>query len=129
VYNYLKDELNKGATRQIYIKGISNLLTTRIAVAEQKVKFLLNILEEKKIVGEIIENVPQDESNIGFAIGDENTLPELWDYSLISVKYTVKEMEGTLALLGPVRMDYVKGIYVLERIAEKLEEIADKIVE
>lgn len=129
IYRYFKDELNKGSTREIYIRGISNLLTTRISLAEQKVKFLLNMLEEKKVLGEIIESVPSEEGSVGFSIGKENKLPELWDYSLMSIKYTVKEMEGTLALLGPIRMDYVKGIYVLERIADKLEEIADKIVE
>jgi heat-inducible transcriptional repressor len=129
IYRYFKDELNKGTTREIYIKGISNLLTTRISLAEHKVKFLLDILEEKKVLSEIIQNVPTEEGNVGFSIGEENKLPELWDYSLISIKYTVKEMEGTLALLGPVRMDYVKGIYVLEKIADKLEEMAEKIVE
>ncbi len=128
LYLYMKNELVRGATHDIYIKGISNLLTTRISLAEQKVKFLLNIFEEKKLLSEIIESVPSS-GNIGLSIGVENKFPELWDYSLISVKYTIKEMEGTLALLGPVRMDYIKGIYVLERIADKLEEIAEKIIE
>jgi heat-inducible transcriptional repressor len=128
LYLYMKNELTKGVTHDIYIKGISNLLTTRISLAEQKVKFLLNIFEEKKLLSEIIESVPSSGS-IGLSIGEENKFPELWDYSLISVKYTIKEMEGTLALLGPVRMDYIKGIYVLECIADKLEEIAEKIIE
>lgn len=128
LYEYLKTEFEKGSTREIFIKGISNLLTTRISIAEQKVKFLLNILEEKKTISEIIENIPSKDK-LGISIGEENKLPELWDYSLVSVKYTIKEMEGTLALLGPVRMDYVKGILVLERIAEKLEEVAERIIE
>lgn len=128
LYSYLKSEFEKGTTREIFIRGISNLLTTRISVAEQKVKFLLNILEEKKTLSEIIESIPITDK-VGFSIGDENKLPQLWDYSLVSVKYTIKDMEGTLALLGPVRMDYIKGILVLERIAEKLEEVAEKIIE
>jgi len=128
LYNLLRSEHEKGSTKEIFIRGISNLLTTRISIAEQKVKFLLSILEEKKTLSEIIENIPSTDK-VGFSIGDENRFPELWDYSLVSVKYTIKEMEGTLALLGPIRMDYIRGIFVLERIAEKLESIAERIVE
>lgn len=128
LYGYLKMECEKGATREIFIRGISNLLTTRISIAEQKVKYLLNILEEKKTLSELIDSIPSND-RLGFSIGEENKIPELWDYSLVSVKYTIKDMEGTLALLGPVRMDYVKGILVLERIAEKLEELSERIIE
>lgn len=127
LYITLRNEIRKGETREIYIKGIANLLSTRISIAEKKARFLLEMLEEKKLLEEIVEDVPS-EDNIGFLIGEENKLPELWNYSLITVKYTIKELEGTLALLGPTRMDYIKGIFVLEKIADKLEELADKIL-
>ncbi len=127
LYITLNNEIRKGETREVYIKGIANLLTTRISIAEKKMHSVLEMLEEKKTVEEIIEEVPEKD-NIGYLIGEENKYPELWDYSLITVKYSIKEMEGTLALLGPMRMDYIKGIYVLEKIADKLEEFADKII-
>jgi len=127
LYKFLEDEIRNNETREIYIKGIANLLSTRISLAEKKVKFLLKIFDEKKLIENIIEDVPRQD-NVGYLIGNENKLPQLWDYSLITVKYTIREMEGLLALIGPTRMDYVKGIYVLERIAENLEELADKIV-
>jgi transcriptional regulator of heat shock response len=44
------------------------------------------------------------------------------------VKYSIKELEGTLGLLGPIRMDYIKGIFVLEEIANKLEQLSEKIL-
>lgn len=124
---YLKKELEQGEKREIYIKGISNLLSTRISIAEQKIKSLLYMLEEKKTISNIVEKITEKE-RLGFSIGEENVLPELSDYSLIAVKYTVKEMEGHLALLGPTRMDYLKGIFVLDKIADKLEDIVSKII-
>ncbi len=126
-YIMLNNEIRKGETRDVYIKGIANLLTTRISIVEKKMHSVLEMLEEKKTIEEIIEEVPEKD-NIGYLIGEENKYPELWDYSLITVKYSIKEMEGTLALLGPMRMDYIKGIYVLGKIANKLEEFADKII-
>lgn len=128
LHSYLENELSKGEKREIYIKGISNLLSARISLAEQKVKSLLYMLEEKKAISDIVENITAND-RLGFSIGRENKIPELWDYSLIAVKYTVKEMEGRLALLGPTRMDYLKGIFILDAIAEKLEEFSDKIIE
>ncbi len=127
VYIMLSTEIRRGETREIYIKGIANLLSTRISIAEKKMHSILEMLEEKKTVEEIIDEVPSKD-NIGYLIGEENKYPELWDYSLITVRYSIKELEGTLALLGPMRMDYIKGIYVLEKIAERLEEFADKII-
>jgi heat-inducible transcriptional repressor len=127
IYIKISNEIQKGETREIYIKGIANLLTTQISLAEKKARFLLEMLEEKKLLEEVIEDVPSKD-NIGFLIGEENKLPELWNYSLITVKYTVKELEGTLALLGPTRMDYIKGIFVLEKIANRLEEVTEKIL-
>lgn len=125
---YLENEHKKGEKREIYIKGISNLLSARISIAEQKIKSLLYMLEEKKAISDIVENITSKD-RVGFSIGKENIIPELWDYSLIAVKYTVKEMEGRLALLGPTRMDYLKGIFVLDTIAERLEDFSDKIIE
>lgn len=127
-YEKLKEEYEKRRTREIFIRGISNLLTTQIQIAEERIKFLLNMLEEKEAVEKLLSEIETDEK-MQIVIGEENKLPELWDYSLITVKYTIKELEGTLGLLGPVRMDYIKGIFVLEEIAERLEKLSEKILE
>jgi len=82
-YQFLKKEIRKNATRKIYIKGIANLLS---------VELLLKMLEEKKLIEDIIEDVPLKD-NLGYLIGKENKLPQLWECSLITVKYTIKEME------------------------------------
>lgn len=127
-YEALKAEYEKRRTREIFVRGISNLLTTQIQITEEKVKFLLDLLEERDTLEEILgEAEPEGERKI--LIGEENKLPELWDYSLITVKYSIRELEGTLGLLGPIRMDYIKGIFVLEEIAERLEQLADRILE
>lgn len=126
-YEALKNEYSKRKTKEIFIRGISNLLTTQIQIAEERLKFLLNILEEKEALEKILNDVPKEEK-LQLVIGEENKLPELWDYSLITVKYSIKELEGTLGLLGPIRMDYIKGIFVLEEIANKLEQLSEKIL-
>jgi heat-inducible transcriptional repressor len=126
-YEALKNEYDKRRTKEIFIRGISNLLTTQIQIAEERLKFLLNILEEKEALEKILNDVPKEEK-LQLVIGEENKLPELWDYSLITVKYSIKELEGTLGLLGPIRMDYIKGIFVLEEIANKLEQLSEKIL-
>jgi len=126
-YEKLKDEQYKRKTKEIFIRGISNLLTTQIEMAEEHLKFVLNILEEKEAIGQILDEI-DTKDKMQIVIGEENKLPELWGYSLIIVKYTVKELEGTLGLLGPVRMNYIKGIFVLEEIAEKLEKISEKLL-
>ncbi len=127
LYKFLQDEIKNNETREIYIEGIANLLSARISLVEERVRFLLKMFEEKKLIENIVEDIPM-KNNVGYLIGEENKLPQLKECSVITVGYTIKEMQGLLALIGPTRMNYVKGIYVLERIAENLEEIADKII-
>lgn len=126
LHKFLQDEIKNNETRRIYIEGITNLLTTRISIAEEKVRSLLEMFEEKDLIEDVVKDIPM-KNNIGYLIGEENKLPQLKECSVIAVRYTVKEMQGMLGLIGPTRMDYAKGIYVLERIAESLEEIAQKI--
>ncbi len=126
-YEKLKEEQYKRKTQEIFIRGISNLLTTQIEIAEERLKFLFNMLEKKETINKLLVELEQDEK-LQIVIGDENKIPELWDYSLITVKYTIKELEGTLGLLGPIRMNYVRGILVLEEIADKLEKMAEKLL-
>ena len=126
LYKFLQDEIKNNEARKIYIEGIANLLSMRISLAEERVRSLLRVLEEKRLIENIVKDVPMKD-NLGYLIGEENKLPQLKECSIITVGYKMREMQGRLALIGPTRMDYVKGIYILESIAESLEEIAYKI--
>ena len=61
--------------------------------------------------------------DINVYIGDENTNEELKDFSIITFKHTVGNVDlGTIGIIGPKRMDYSKVISVMKYISKKLNQ-------
>jgi heat-inducible transcriptional repressor len=57
------------------------------------------------------------------SIGSENPEEELQEFSVITKGYWIGKNNGTLAVIGPKRMDYQKSISVLNNIAEAVTQI------
>jgi heat-inducible transcriptional repressor len=88
----------------------------------KKIKELLNFLESPENVKKYQESSSSDykKGNIHLHIGNENEGP---DVSIITTKLSFGEAnEGTIALVGPKRMDYDKVLSALELLDELLKE-------
>lgn len=67
--------------------------------------------------------------NEGITIGRENRMPELQTYTVVRQRFYVGEDEaGTIALVGPTRMDYDKGVPLLEYAARAVSETLTKLL-
>ena len=87
-------------------------------------KNFVNILdtEKTKQMMDILNNgESQDEINV--YIGDENVDKALKDFSIVTFKHKEKGKDlGTIAIIGPTRMDYSKVISAMKYISKKLNE-------
>jgi heat-inducible transcriptional repressor len=79
-------------------------------------------LEDGTIIAQIVEHHHADREMI-ISIGSENPEKELQEFSVITKGYWIGESNGTLAIIGPKRMDYQKSISVLSNIAEAVTQI------
>ncbi len=86
--------------------------------------------EARNDFGELIDSIDQDvrklvRSHRGayfeIFIGEENPIPEARHYSMMVKKIRDHESEGLLAILGPKRMHYDKGLALLQAIEELWE--------
>ena len=70
---------------------------------------------------EIINNIKEEENGINIYIGSENDFDD--DVTVIKTKYTINGEEGTIALIGPKRMEYERVItllnYIMDNISDK----------
>jgi heat-inducible transcriptional repressor len=66
------------------------------------------------------KNTSNIEGNIAIRIGEENEDQKFSDYSLISKKYEVGQIGGTLGIVGPKRMEYSKVVAAVVYVAEQL---------
>ena len=115
IYSLCK-EINDG---QFCIKGMTNLL----AYDEMKdfSRELLMMLSRKE---KVIELIPGGNFDIQVSVGKENSSMELSNSTVIAAKYYIGDSRcGTLALIGPVRMEYWKVIPHMEYFARMLGQL------
>jgi len=74
------------------------------------------LLEEEELIKEILRSYL--DNDISIRIGCENLFDEVKDYSIITFGY---QDLGTIALIGPKRMDYSKVMSYIRYLLE-LEE-------
>ena len=82
-----------------------------------------NIDKVKKILGKFddisnISKMQEDENGINIYVGSETDLSE--DVSIIKTKYNIDGSEGTIAIIGPKRMEYDRVVSLLDYIKNNL---------
>ena len=87
----------------------------------EKIKTVYNKLENEEILKNIEED---DDNNIKVYIGNENNIDS--DVTVIKTKYKKGNEEGTIAIIGPKRMEYERVVNLLNYIKENIEEKNDK---
>lgn len=105
--------------RDYEVVGAANMLDYPEYSDVSKARSFLSELER----GEIFEEVLSDGSGVEMTvrIGTENDNPELKDCSVITICYRVGgEQVGSMAVIGPTRMDYEKVVAVLKCMSESL---------
>lgn len=80
-----------------------------------KIKDIINKFDNDNIVSAIKE----DDSGINIYIGKESQIDD--DLTVIKTKYNVNGREGTLAILGPKRMEYDRVVSLLEFLKNSIE--------
>ena len=87
-------------------------------------KNFVNILDSdktKQLMNVLNSGNDQDEINV--YIGDENADEALKDFSIVTFKHKKDGKDlGTIAIIGPTRMDYSKVISAMKYISQKLNE-------
>lgn len=111
-YNVFND---LGSVQNVKVTNTSNMLREPEFNDASKMRNILEKFEDKDIIG----NIKEDEEGIHIYIGSENEFDD--DVTVIKTKYSVDGEEGTIALVGPKRMEYDRVITLLNYIVENIE--------
>lgn len=101
-------------TKDASVIGRKNILMQPEFDDTTKIRDIISKFENKDIVNKIEEK----DDGINIYIGKESEFDE--DVTVIKMKYNLKGEEGTIALVGPKRMDYKKAITLLEYIESNI---------
>ena len=108
--------------QKVFLGGAKQLLNQPEFQDVGRVKNLLGILEEEKVVKDILN--AGDDSGLKVTIGSENKFTGIKDCSMVQATYRLNgQIVGTMAVLGPTRMEYRKVIAVMNYLHKYLETI------
>ncbi len=116
LYNVLTDLHD---TPNVHVTKPSNILKQPEFNDADKIRNILDKFEDKEFIQNVVEN-DDDESGINIYIGSENAFDD--DVTVIKTNYSVGGEEGTIALIGPKRMEYDRVTTLLEFIKNHINE-------
>ena len=112
---------------KLYMKGIENLLKIPEMIEKDKINSILQIIENKEILGEIMGNMLHKEG-VSILIGQELPYSEITNCSLIVTNYKIgTKAVGALGIIGPTRMDYQKNVPLIDYAGKFISDLLNKI--
>ena len=115
-------------SRNVFVEGVANL----VAKDEDRehLRELLKTLEEKERVAELLgAYLDTRQEAVRVVIGLEEAVPEMRNFVLIGAPARVgEEMRGSLAVIGPTRMDYQHTITAVSYIAQLFDKLLNENV-
>ena len=111
--------------QKVFLGGTKQLLNQPEFRDVERVRNLLGILEEEKVLKDLLQG--GEDSGLKVTIGSENKFTGIQDCSMVQATYRLNgQIVGTMAVLGPTRMEYGKVISVMDYLHKYLRTILDK---
>jgi len=104
----------------VLVQGASNLVGAMDAGDLERTKELLQMLEQKGRLVDMLESVLTGEG-VQVVIGHENPVSSLSDLSVVATTYRAGDrVLGTVGVVGPTRMEYARAIALVDYLAHVL---------
>ncbi|HEY7404870.1 MAG TPA: heat-inducible transcriptional repressor HrcA [Candidatus Angelobacter sp.] len=113
-------------TKNIFVEGVANLVGND--QDRERLRELLKTLEEKERVADLLSAyLDTRQEAVRVVIGLEEAVPEMRNFVLIGAPARVgDEMRGSLAVIGPTRMDYQHTITAVSYIAQLFDKLLNE---
>ena len=118
LYNAFYDAFSSftNKTSDVHFAGKNNFLKQPEFNNIEKVKEILNKFDDI----EKINDMDEENNGINIYVGKDSELTD--DVSVIKTKYNYNGEEGTIAIIGPKRMEYERVVNLLNYIKENIED-------
>lgn len=118
IYNMFYNAFNEMTSKKdsYHFSGKTNILKQPEFNDVNKIREIVNKLEDK----DIISSIEEANNGVNVYIGDESKIDS--DVTVIKTRYKANGEEGTIAIIGPKRMEYDKVITLLDYIKKNIED-------
>ena len=118
VYNIFYDAFHNFTqnSSNVHFGGKTNLLKQPEYDNVNDIKRIITKFEDE----DLLRKIDTDDDGINVYIGDENAFDK--DVTIVKTKYHINGEEGTIAVVGPKRMEYAKVVGLLQFINDNLND-------
>ncbi len=105
---------------KIYVAGIKNIVKQPEFEDHTQFQSVIELIEDEDVIIHFLETKNFEDKDVYISIGKENQNKLFTKYSLIAKKYNISNINGTIGIIGPKRMQYNKSIAAIIYIADLL---------
>ncbi len=116
IYNAFYDVFNDISSKNINVVGRNNILKHQEFNNVSKIRDIFEKLDDE----DILENIHEEDNDVNVYIGHENKIDD--DITVIKTNYKTDKDNGTIAIIGPKRMEYSRVVNLLDYIKKQIEE-------
>ena len=126
------DQANTQVAGEVYLDGLSNVLAEPEFLGSETAHRAMRVLEERTRLQDLLSRTVATTTSGGVQvlIGGEGNWDELRQFSIVLARYgTPGLINGTLGVVGPMRMSYGRAISTIRFLAGLLSElVSDTLV-
>lgn len=117
IYSMFKNVFNdfEKQNSNVFYGGLTNMLKQPEFNEVNKVKNIIDKLEDY----ELIKKIESNDDGVNIYIGEETEFDK--DVTIVKTNYSASGEEGTIAIIGPQRMEYDKVVTLLNFIKSQIE--------
>ena len=115
LYNAFYNAFSEFANESVNVSGRKNILMQPEFNDADKIRDIISKFDDK----DIVKSIEEKDNGINIYIGSENNFDD--DVTVIKTEYMINGEEGTIALIGPKRMEYDRVITLLDYIKRSID--------
>jgi heat-inducible transcriptional repressor len=88
-----------------------------------KYRSIVELIENEDMIIHLFEHDLSVDNEVRVRIGTENKLSQIEQCSVVSTRYSIGTISGTIGLVGPKRMNYPRMVSLVEQLASRFNKV------
>jgi heat-inducible transcriptional repressor len=88
-----------------------------------KYRSIVELIEDEDMIIHLFEHDIPADNEVRVRIGTETKLTQIEQCSVVSTKYSIGTVSGSIGLVGPKRMNYPRMVSLVEQLATRFNKV------
>jgi heat-inducible transcriptional repressor len=107
-------------TEKVHIGGTRDILAQPEFEHPENFRSIIELLDNQQMIIHVLEKKDLKVGDVDVSIGSENSDEALKKYSILTTGYSISDVNGSVCLIGPRRMNYSKVVPLVDYVARMI---------